>query len=269
MWNDEVSATVSAERRDEPARDESGSAATPTSLDKALDLCEALSQSPRGLSISELSRQLRRPAPTVHRLLAVLKRRGYVQQDEETSRYRLTLRMLDLSFRMLGRSELRLHAYPVLRDYVLRTGMRAFLARPGEGDVTYVWSTGPDAVAMHTVYGKAMPGHCSLYFTADSTRRLSCLKLERGTAAAGESSRRVGLVRLGPPGGARVGQQLACTCAPVVDYAGRDVARVGVFAHDVADEVLTRDRGRDARELARLISLRLGSTLDHGSVDVA
>jgi DNA-binding IclR family transcriptional regulator len=279
MWNDGAPATASAERRDEPGRDESGGATTPTSLDKALDLCEALSQSPRGLSISELSRQLRRPAPTVHRLLAVLKRRGYVQQDEETSRYRLTLRMLDLSFRMLGRSELRLHAYPVLRDYVLRTGMRAFLARPDEGDVTYVWSTGPDAVAMHTVYGKAMPGHCSLYFTADSTRRLSCLKLERGAGAsgtgasgagaAGENTRRVGLVRLGPSGAARAGQQLACTCAPVVDYAGRDVARVGVFAHDVADEVLTRDRGRDARELARLISLRLGSTLDHGSVDVA
>jgi hypothetical protein len=235
-----------------------------TSLDKALDLCEALSQSPRGLSLRELSRQLRRPAPTVHRLLGVLKRRGYVQQDEETSRYRLTLRMLDLSFRMLGRSELRLHAYPVLRDYVLRTGMRAFLARPGEGDVTYIWSTGPDAVAMHTVYGKAMPGHCSLYFSADSTRRLSCLKLERGGATV-----RAPILRLGPAGVARAGQHLSCTCAPVVDYAGQDVARVGVFAHDSAEEAQARDRGRDARELARLISLRLGATLDHGAEGVA
>lgn len=264
MWNDEA-------RSAEP---EESASVPPTSLDKALDLCEALSQSPRGLSVSELSRQLRRPAPTVHRLLAVLKRRGYVQQDEETSRYRLTLRMLDLSFRMLGRSELRLHAYPVLRDFVLRTGMRAFLARPGEGDVTYIWSTGPDAVAMHTVYGKAMPGHCSLYFAADSTRRLSCLKLERGSGAAagrgtGETGRAAGILRLGPAGVARAGQHLSCTCAPVVDYAGRDVARVGVFAHDFADEVQARERGRDARELARLISLRLGATLGHGAEGVA
>jgi DNA-binding IclR family transcriptional regulator len=256
MWNDE----------------EAGGAVTPTSLDKALDLCEALSQAPRGLSVSDLSRQLRRPAPTVHRLLGVLKRRGYVQQDEETSRYRLTLRMLDLSFRMLGRSELRLHAYPVLRDYVLRTGLRAFLAQTADGDVTYIWSTGPDAVAMHTVYGKAMPGHCSLYFSADSTRRLSCLKLERGagvaTRSAGEAAR-TAILRLGPAGVARAGQHLSCTCAPVVDYAGRDVARVGVFAHDLAEEAQARDRGRDARELARLISLRLGATLDHGAEGVA
>ena len=90
--------------------------------------------------------------------------------------------MLDLSFRLLGRSELRLHAYPVLREYVLRTGGRAFLAATGEGEVTYLWSTGPDAVAMHTVYGRPMPGHCSLYFAADSARRLSCLRLERAAA---------------------------------------------------------------------------------------
>ena len=40
--------------------------------------------SQRGLSVTELARQLRQPAPTVHRLLAVLKRRGFVRQDEDT-----------------------------------------------------------------------------------------------------------------------------------------------------------------------------------------
>ena len=33
-----------------------------------------------------------------------------------TSRYRLTLKVLDLGFRQLGRSEFKLYAYPVLRD---------------------------------------------------------------------------------------------------------------------------------------------------------
>jgi IclR family KDG regulon transcriptional repressor len=243
-----------------------------TSIEKALDVCEALSLAPEGHSVSELARALKQPPATVHRLLAVLKRRGYVQQDEETSRYRLALKMLDLSFRALGRSELRLHAYPALREHVLRNGVRAFLAVPRDGEVTYIWSTGPDAVAMHTVYGKAMPGHCSLYFAADSTRRLSCLKLERRNGAAAHAASdaaRAAILRLGPAGVARAGQHLSCTCAPVVDYAGRDVARVGVFAHDLAEEAQARDRGRDARELARLISLRLGATVDHGAEGVA
>src|SRR5688572_2595855 len=133
-----------------------------TSLEKALDLCEVLAGSQRGLTVSELARSLKRPPSTVHRLLAVLKRRGYVRQDEDTTRYSLTLRMLDLSFKLLGRSELRLHAYPVLREYVLSTGVRAFIAVPA-GDVTYLWHAGPDAVGMHTVYGRRMPVHCAIY----------------------------------------------------------------------------------------------------------
>ena len=35
-----------------------------------------------------------------------------------------------------------------------------------------MWRSGPDEVAMHTVYGREMPSHCSLYFPAtQATRR--------------------------------------------------------------------------------------------------
>ena len=78
-----------SEEWNEPRREAEPQAA-PTSIDKAFEVCEALSQAPRGLSISELRRQLGQPAATIHRLLAVLKRRGYVQQDDDTSRYRLS-----------------------------------------------------------------------------------------------------------------------------------------------------------------------------------
>src|SRR3954467_7140712 len=139
-----------------------------TSIDKAFEVCEVLSGVPRGMNLSDLARALRQPASTVHRLLAVLKKRGYVRQDDETQRYGLTLKMLDLSFRSLGRSELRLHAYPIMREYVLRTPYRGFIAIPSSGEVTYVWSTGPDEVAMRTVYGKEMPGHCAMFFSTSA-----------------------------------------------------------------------------------------------------
>ncbi|MDH4064975.1 MAG: helix-turn-helix domain-containing protein, partial [Acidobacteriota bacterium] len=50
-----------------------------TSIDKALEVCELLAGQPRGASLSDLARSLRQPPSTVHRLLAVLKRRGYVR----------------------------------------------------------------------------------------------------------------------------------------------------------------------------------------------
>jgi DNA-binding transcriptional ArsR family regulator len=228
-----------------------------TSLEKALDLCEVLAGSQRGLTVSELARSLKRPPSTVHRLLAVLKRRGYVRQDEDTTRYSLTLRMLDLSFKLLGRSELRLHAYPVLREYVLTAGCRVFIAVPQSGDVTYLWQAGPDEVGMHTVYGRQMPVHCAIYVdNRAAARRLSCLRLERPADAA-EPERialRFGTAEAKPA----PLQRLLCTCAPVRDYTGRDVARVGVFTHAAVEYPFAADQTAAAIELARLISLRLG-----------
>jgi DNA-binding IclR family transcriptional regulator len=229
----------------------------PSSLEKALDLCEALAGAERGLSVSDLARVVRRPVSTVHRLLSVLKRRGFVRQDEDTSRYSLTLKMLDLSFRLLGRSELRLHAYPVLREYALRTGLRSFVAVPAGGEVTYLWSTGPDSVGMHTSYGKDMPGHCARFIDARTAggRRLSCFKLDRPHDEA--QADRVA-VRFGAPSCDSRTQRLVCTCAPVVDYTGRQVARVGVFAHAADEQPFIDAQPRAAAELARLISMRLG-----------
>ena len=225
-----------------------------TSIDKAFEVCEALSQAPRGLSLSELARALRMPAPTLHRTLAVLRRRGYARQDEETQRYGLTLKMLDLSFQLLGRSELRLHAYPVLREYALRSGLRSFLAIPARNEVTYIWAAGAaDEIAMRTVYGRDMPAHCAIYFPpALDTRRLSCLKLvDRGAVMEGR------IDHLGPTG-ADGAQRLCCTCAPVHDYSGREVARVGVFAHRPDDRALAAEYQQAGRDLARQISIRLG-----------
>jgi DNA-binding IclR family transcriptional regulator len=224
-----------------------------TSIDKSLDVCEALSRAVRGMSLGELARALQQPAPTLHRTLGVLKRRGYVRQDEETQRYALTLKMLDLTFRMLGGSELRLHAYPVLRDWVLRSGLRSFFTIPSRHEVTYIWAAGTDEVAMRTVFGKEMPAHCSIYYSpAQATRRLSCLKLGERPSA----DDRIG--RYGPVRDLDAAHRLCCTCAPVHDYTAREVARVGVFAHRTDDGVLSAELERQCRDLARQISVRLG-----------
>ena len=234
-----------------------GAASGSTSVDKALEVCEALSGPATGLSLSDLARSLHMPAPTVHRLLKILKGRGYVRQNDETARYSLTLKLLDLGFRLLGRSEMKLHAYPVLREYTLRTGARCFIAAPAEGEVTYVWGTGSDEVATHTAYGKEMPAHCELYFDeAQARRRLSCLRLVKPGDVAGSAA-----VVNHLPGKCeqRVGaQRLICTCAPVRDFSGLEVARVGLFEHAPDDGSILTEHNRGAWELARLISMRLG-----------
>jgi IclR family transcriptional regulator, KDG regulon repressor len=224
-------------------------------VDKAFEVCEALSHEPAGMSLSELARALKLPRPTVHRLLAVLRRRGYVRQDEETQKYSLGMRLVDLCFRLLGRSELRLHALPILRDYAVHSGLRTFLAVPGSGEVTYIWIAGAEEVAMQTAYGREMPAHCSLYFDATSgSRRLSCLRLSEPRDVA-DATR---LAHYGPDADGAGAQRLFCCCAPVRDYSGREVARVGVFGHGPDDRPIAGVHNRGAWELARHISMRLG-----------
>jgi hypothetical protein len=67
------------------------------------------------------------------------------------------------------------------------------------------------------------------------------------------------VVRLGPPPvEPDAMQRLFCTCAPVHDYSGREVARVGVFGHGGDDRPILTEYHRGAWELAHRISLRLG-----------
>jgi hypothetical protein len=101
-----------------------------------------------------------------------------------------------------------------------------------------------------------MPGHCAIYLDGTAARRLSCLRLAGGAdvVRAGDL-----VVRFGQRApGAAAPQRLTCACAPVFDYTGREVARVGVFAHAPDDTGLITDASRSAAELARLVSLRLG-----------
>ena len=49
-------------------------------------------------------------------------------------------------------------------------------------------------------------------------------------------------------------QRLICTCAPVRDFTGQEVARVGLFEHAPNDGSILTEHNRRAWELARLIS---------------
>jgi DNA-binding IclR family transcriptional regulator len=75
-------------------------ASTPGSapaLDRALDILELLSQSPVGMTLSELSEQLELPKNSVFRITQTLLARGYLDRDLDTLAFRLTSRLLRLA----------------------------------------------------------------------------------------------------------------------------------------------------------------------------
>ena len=86
------------------------------SVDRALDLIEALVAAEGEVAITALATRTGLHVSTVHRLLATLLRRGYVRQNPETSRYYAGAKLATLSEGRSRFGELRLRARPLLRS---------------------------------------------------------------------------------------------------------------------------------------------------------
>jgi hypothetical protein len=72
------------------------------SVERGLTILEALSSEMDGLGVSELAKRTRLPASTVHRLLSVFVRRGYINRGDTGFSYRLNTKFLELGFLPAG-----------------------------------------------------------------------------------------------------------------------------------------------------------------------
>ena len=84
------------------------------SVDRAAALLLALGECPAEAGVSELARRLGLHKSTASRLLATLERRGLVEQDEGSGKYRLGLVVIRLAERAERTLDLRTIALPEL-----------------------------------------------------------------------------------------------------------------------------------------------------------
>ena len=84
-------------------------------VQKALNLLEALVRSGQPRRLTELSRQLGLTKPNVYRLLSTLSVLGYVQKDQTTSLYSPTLKMWEMGSLLVRDTDLVAVANPRLR----------------------------------------------------------------------------------------------------------------------------------------------------------
>lgn len=68
-------------------------------LSKGLDILELLASEAEGLSQAEVAKTLGRTTPEIFRMLMVLRKRGYVELDEDGDRYSLTTKMFEVAHR--------------------------------------------------------------------------------------------------------------------------------------------------------------------------
>lgn len=132
------------------------------SIDKTLDLLEFLSANEQEIGITEISKKLHMGLSTVHRILTTLKSRGYVIQNQQTTKYRLGIRLFELGCSVQSIKRLVETIKPYLRQLSQSTNETANLAILEGKEVIYVDTIeSTEVLRTEITAGTKTPAHCA------------------------------------------------------------------------------------------------------------
>ncbi|HZG56357.1 IclR family transcriptional regulator [Paenibacillus sp.] len=249
-------------------------------VDRALQLLELFDEQTKELKITEISARVRLHKSTVHSLLKTLQLRGYIEQDEDSGKYRLGMKLLERGQLLLQGLDLRGIAGPALRELSEATGQTAHLVVMDGPEAVYIDKVeGEKAAIRYSRIGRRVPFHSSAVGKAlaayQSPKRLERLlagyRFEKHTAATIDSREAflAELERVRAEGVAYDREEnepgVLCAAAPIFDYAGDAVAAMSVSA--LAARIDAAELGRNVtllRACARRISEKLGHREESG-----
>ena len=134
------------------------------SLEKIIKILDYLSDVKRDVGITELSLELNLPKSTVHRILKSLSRYSIVEKENDTSRYRIGLRLLKYSNSLLKSFDLRQIVKPILKKVCNETKETTFLTiwRNNQGIcIDSISSSRSTNTHLFVEIGREMPFHCT------------------------------------------------------------------------------------------------------------
>ncbi len=242
------------------------------SVDRSLALLECLAGVGQPAGLGDLARRLAISKAGAFRLLATLRRRGFVRQLED-GRYALGLRCWEIGWAVLGEGGIREAAAPVMTSLVEETGESVHLAIYDSGEVVYIDKReGSQAVRAYSHVGGRAPAHCVatgkalLAFAGEAEWvRIARAGLERFTVRTiGDLDElRAEMAQVVAQGyslnRAEWRAEVAGIAAPIRDFSGGVVAAIGISglaAHYTAARI--RRMVPQVKAAAADVSKRLG-----------
>lgn len=133
------------------------------SIDRVLDILEALSAAPNGMALSELSAAVNLPGSTTHRLVKTLIDRGYALKDPSTGKYRLSLRTFEIGCRVSNVWDLLSAAKPYLDELAAFSQEVVHLVERDGAGIVYLYKAEPfkPLVRMSSHVGLRNPMYCT------------------------------------------------------------------------------------------------------------
>jgi IclR family acetate operon transcriptional repressor len=132
------------------------------SLDKGLEVLEMVAADGEEVGLSELTARLKWDKSTVFRLLTTLIRRGYIDQDPDTKRYRLGFKILHLERQLFQSLDLPRLSRGLLTRLANSTGEAAHLGTLHKSQVIIIAQReSPERMAVNAHVGSIEPVHAT------------------------------------------------------------------------------------------------------------
>jgi IclR family KDG regulon transcriptional repressor len=135
-----------------------------TSIDIALNALELFSAEKPQVGISEMAKLLGKKVSTIHRTVAVLKNRGYIEQSMERGKYRLGLKAFELGCVYQNQSDVMREAMQRLESLARATNETINLAVLDQGmkEVAYIAKIdSPQVLKTDIQIGTKLLAHCT------------------------------------------------------------------------------------------------------------
>jgi len=261
-------------RRGRPKSSMTGQQATNIqALDRALDVLEALAAH-EGITLTELADYLDQSPATMHRVLATLEHRRYVESDPERQEWFVGSEAFRLGSAFLQRTNIVELSRPVMRELMSRTGETSNLGIERDGNVLFV-----SQIKTHeTIRAFFPPGtHAPLHASGIGKALLSAFDEARfeafvrtaqfsrftaNTVASAEQLREA-VRQIRHRGYALDDEErtigMRCVAAPIIDGYGEAVAGISVSGPTMRmPDMKVHEIGRWIVQAASDVSKRLG-----------
>ena len=131
-------------------------------LNKTFSILEILLKHDSAMNMTEISEKLGLYPSTIHRILDTLKYWGYVEQNTNTQKYQLGLKLLELGMAKLHQIDLVREVTPYLKELVKQYNETVHLGVLEEGEVLYLAKEeSSQTIRMISYIGKRAPLHCT------------------------------------------------------------------------------------------------------------
>jgi len=132
------------------------------SIDRAVKVIELLSENPRGLKLTQISRKLDMNPSSAHHLLNTLLPYDYIAQDPDTKKYLLGFRFLEISRRIMANMDIRKVARKHLEALRKKTQEAVHLVVLRGNKVVYIDKfDNPGGLSLATYIGFATDPHAA------------------------------------------------------------------------------------------------------------